>query len=67
MREENIEILNRGTDEEEIVVTGYYVFKGDDGYRYTVKYIADRNGYNATVDKTYFKRISPSLVKSLIG
>lgn len=43
-------IKNKDTDEEEIVISGSYSFKGTDGLIYRVKYTADRNGYHAIVE-----------------
>lgn len=44
-------ILNKDTDEEEIVIKGSYSYTGTDGLFYRVDYTADRNGYHATVHK----------------
>lgn len=66
-RDETFEIKNKGTPEEEIVVTGEYVFKGDDGYRYYIKYSIDADGTHVTVDSTAIHRIPPSALKSLVG
>lgn len=51
-REEEVIILNKGTDEEEIVVTGSYGFWGSDNQLYITKYKADRNGYAASTSHT---------------
>lgn len=72
-REEKIEILNEGTDDEEIVITGQYSYFGPDGFRYEVNYKADRNGYAVLSKEPTSKMppvtfaIPPSVLKSLIG
>lgn len=43
-------IKNKGTEDEEIVISGHYSYKGSDGLIYNVNYTADKNGYHATVD-----------------
>lgn len=49
-RDEELIILNKGEENEEIVITGHYSYKGSDGLLYHVSYTADKNGYHATVD-----------------
>lgn len=66
-REETFEIKNKGTPEEETFLNGQFVFKGDDGYRYYIKYTIDKNGVHAEVDRTLIHRIPPSTLKSLVG
>lgn len=46
-REEHGELRHIGTDHETIIVHGSYSWKAD-GVTYTVNYIADENGYQAT-------------------
>lgn len=62
-----LEIKNKGTPEEETIVIGSYSFKGDDGYRYTIKYTIDKSGKHIEIDRAPFRRIPPSLLKSLVG
>lgn len=50
-RDEELTILNKDTDEEEIVIKGSYAYTGTDGLIYRVDYTADRNGYHANVHK----------------
>lgn len=50
-RDEELTILNKDTDEEEIVIKGSYSYTGTDGLIYRVDYTADRNGYHANVHK----------------
>lgn len=66
-RTETIEIINKGTPEEEYIITGLFGFKADDGYKYTVKYSYDKNGSNVIVDSFPIRRIPPNALKSLIG
>lgn len=46
-REEEVIVLNRGTDAEEIAVIGSYSFWGSDNQLYVTRYTAGRNGYSA--------------------
>lgn len=46
-REEEVIILNKGTEEQEIAVIGSYSFWGTDNKLYVTRYTADRNGYAA--------------------
>lgn len=46
-REEEVMVLNRGTDDEEIAVIGSYSFWGSDNELYVTRYTAGRNGYSA--------------------
>lgn len=39
------QLKNVGTEDEAIVVKGSYQFVGNDGVTYTVKYVADENGF----------------------
>lgn len=43
-------VLNKGTKYEEQVITGSYSYTGADGRVYTVRYKADKNGFQATGD-----------------
>lgn len=77
-RQEETKILNRGTDDEQIVVTGRYSYVGTDGRLYEVTYVADKNGFHIvrpiavdapseilTPDAPV--SIDPNLIKSLFG
>ncbi|EDW17487.1 larval cuticle protein 65Ag1 [Drosophila mojavensis] len=44
------QLKNVGTDHEAIAVRGYYTYVGDDGKTYTVKYVADENGFQPEGD-----------------
>lgn len=66
-REETLEVKNKGTPDEETVVNGKYSFKGDDSYKYFIKYTIDKNGIHIDIDRLLFHRIPPSTLKSLVG
>ncbi|XP_055325635.1 uncharacterized protein LOC129579504 [Sitodiplosis mosellana] len=66
-REETFEIRDKGTPEEETFVNGQYWFKGDDGYKYYIKYTINNNGVHTEIDRTLIHRIPPSTLKSLVG
>lgn len=66
-REETFEIRNKGTPEEETYLNGQYAFKGDDGYKYYIKYIIDKDGIHTEVDRLLIHRIPPGTLKSLVG
>lgn len=51
-REEEVMVLNRGTDDEEIAVIGSYSFWGSDNQLYITRYTAGRNGYSAHTSHT---------------
>lgn len=69
--------MNRGRDDEQIVITGLYSYIGTDGVRYEVSYTADKDGYRVETppsDISTFafspadpQGIDPNLVKSLFG
>lgn len=76
-RQEEVRVVNQGTDDEHIVVTGRYSFIGTDGVRYEVNYVADKNGYRVAPPTPSIGAaggfapqplgIDPNLVKSLFG
>lgn len=66
-REEKLDVLNKGTPNEETSITGEWTFKADDGYKYYIKYRVDKTGTHIDIDKTPIKRIPPNALKSLIG
>lgn len=66
-REETFDIKNKGTPQEETVVTGLYLFKGEDGYKYYVNYTINKNGTHVEIDRAPIHRIPPSTLKSLVG
>ncbi|XP_011185972.1 larval cuticle protein 65Ag1-like [Zeugodacus cucurbitae] len=43
--QEQGEVQNLGSEDEAIVVRGFYSYIGDDGQQYRVDYIADKNGF----------------------
>lgn len=66
-REETVEILHKGTPEEEYVISGVLTFKADDGYKYNIKYTYDKSGSNVIFDRFPIRRIPPNALKSLVG
>ncbi|XP_016955311.1 larval cuticle protein 65Ag1 [Drosophila biarmipes] len=44
-KEESGTLVNEGTDNEGISAKGSFSYVGDDGQTYSVKYIADENGF----------------------
>lgn len=66
-REESYEVKNKGASDEEIVLTGVYSFKADDGYKYFIQYTIDGNGTTIDVSRTAIHRIPPNALKSLVG
>lgn len=48
MREEVGEFANPGTDDESLIVRGYYAYPGEDGNEIRVSYVADENGFHPT-------------------
>lgn len=66
-REETVQITNEGTPEQDVIISGKYLFTADDGYRYVVKYSYDKNGSNVIIDQFPVRRIPPNALKSLIG
>lgn len=67
LREETFEIKNEGTPDEEKIVFGQFSFKGDDGFKYFIKYRVDKEGSHVEIDSVYVHRIPPSTLKSLVG
>ncbi|XP_031633364.1 uncharacterized protein LOC116347087 [Contarinia nasturtii] len=67
IREETLEVRNKGTDKEETAVIGLYFFDGDDGYRYYIKYTIDNNGIITEVEAVPRRRVPPNVLKSLVG
>lgn len=66
-RREKLEVKNKGTADEETVVTGFYSFLGEDEYKYFIRYTIDKKGSHIEVDPVLFERIPPSTLKSLVG
>lgn len=66
-REETVEIINKGTPEEDFTISGTLTFRADDGFKYNIKYTYDKTGRNVTIDRFPFKRIPPNALKSLVG
>lgn len=46
VREEVGEFANPGTEQEYIIVRGYYAYPGEDGNEIRVAYTADENGFH---------------------
>lgn len=69
-REEIVSIKNKGTDDEYIEISGTYTYTNGPNI-YLVKYIADKNGYRATVTQQEGSSndvfISSNVIKSLVG
>lgn len=67
-RYEQLITKNKGTDNEERIVNGYYSFKNF-GKKYYVNYTADKNGYQAkvSVSPIFQMKFSVNLARSLIG
>lgn len=66
-RDESIEIHNKGTRHEQLVLYGVLRFTADDSYMYAIQYSYDKNGRNVTLDYYAFNRIPPGVLKSLVG
>lgn len=64
-RDEELVILNKDTDEEEIVIKGSYSYTGTDGLVYRVDYTADRNGYHANVHKPSVQQTEANVVQPI--
>ncbi|CAG9560421.1 unnamed protein product [Danaus chrysippus] len=45
------ELKNEGQVGQAVQVRGSYSWIAPDGYKYTVNYVADENGYRSTIDK----------------
>lgn len=67
VREETLELVNKGTSDEKEVISGVVGFKGEDGYKYFVRYTIDNEGTKIEVDRVPIRRIPPSALKSLVG
>lgn len=66
-REETVDIKNRNTSKEEVVISGLIIVTAEDGYKYFVHYMADGNGSNVTIEPTLINRIPLNTLKSLVG
>lgn len=66
-REEKLEVVNKGTPDEKEVISGIFQVKGDDGYKYFVRYTIDKEGTKIDVDRAPIRRIPPGALKSLVG
>lgn len=74
-REETINIINKGTPEQELIVEGKYSYTLENGEEYTVQYKADKKGFQPTIERgskfakqtPSVSRLSPNLAASLVG
>lgn len=67
-REEKLEVINKGQADQYELYSGFYVVKGEDGYKYFIRYTIDNNGkIQICVDRAPFRRIPPNALKSLVG
>lgn len=70
-REEQGVLKNPGTDNEALSVTGSYSYLGPDGVIYSVRYIADENGFRPEGDhlprRTPPLGLSAAALGSLVG
>lgn len=66
-REETVQVNNRGTLDEEITVHGLYIFNAEDGYKYFLRFLADKDGLNVSAYNLPIRRIPPGALKSLVG
>lgn len=64
-RSETITILNKGTDQQEIVIWGYYTFIGPDGNAVQINYAVDKDGFRITPTPSVY--LHESVIKSLVG
>lgn len=60
-------MLNKGQPDENEVISGVVEVKGDDGYKYFIRYTIDKNGSQVEVDRAPIRRIPPNALKSLVG
>lgn len=58
---------NRGALEEEIIIDGLYIFNAEDGYKYFLRFLADKGGLNISAYNLPIRRIPPGALKSLVG
>ncbi|KAL4706508.1 hypothetical protein ACJJTC_015706 [Scirpophaga incertulas] len=65
--EEQGQLKNQGTENEGLSVQGEYMWIGPDGVKYLVKYIADENGFQPTIEQGPGGAVPPAVVASLLG
>lgn len=66
-RKEKLEKINVGTPLEETLITGFFNYKGEDGFKYNVAYTIDKHGSHINVTRFAIHRIPPQALKSLVG
>lgn len=66
-REEKLEVVNKGQPDENEVLSGVLEVRGDDGYKYYIRYTIDKSGSQILVDRAPIRRIPPNALKSLVG
>lgn len=62
-----IEIQNKGTNNEQLIVYGELLFEGSDAIFYHIHYDFGLNGSSVSVDSYEFDRIPVATLKSLVG
>lgn len=67
IREEQGELRNAGSENEALVMKGFYAWIGPDGIKYTVNYIADENGFKPTIQQDGLGGVPPGVIASLSG
>ncbi|CAB3243647.1 unnamed protein product [Arctia plantaginis] len=65
--EEQGQLKNLGTENEAIAVQGQYAWVGPDGVTYIVRYIADENGFQPTIEQGPGGAVPSAVVASLLG
>lgn len=65
--EEQGQLKNQGAENESLAVQGQYSWVGPDNVLYTVKYIADENGFQPQIEQGPGGSIPPGVVASLLG
>lgn len=65
--DEQGELLNAGSENESLVVKGSYSWVGPDDVMYLVRYTADENGFQPTIEQGPGGAVPPGVVASLLG
>ncbi|CAB3242932.1 unnamed protein product [Arctia plantaginis] len=66
-RQEKGELRNVGAEDEFVAMSGSYTWVGPDGVTYIVKYIADENGFQPTIEQGPGGAVPAGVVASLLG